>query len=110
MHHVIVHDEVFIDHAVAAAHIAVVGAVDHECVVGNVQTIEGIKEDVTDIVLNLKSLALRLHSDVPKRMYLKVRGPAVVTAGMIEDAAMDEAADVVVVDVEPAGDDPEAPR
>ena len=47
-------------------------------------TIPGVREDVTDIVLNLKSLALRLHSDVPKRMYLKVRGPAVVTAGMIE--------------------------
>ena len=47
-------------------------------------TIAGVREDVTDIVLNLKSLALRLHSDTPKRMYLKVKGPAVVTAGMIE--------------------------
>ena len=47
-------------------------------------TIAGVREDVTDIVLNIKSLALRLHSDTPKRMYLKVKGPAVVTAGMIE--------------------------
>jgi len=47
-------------------------------------TIPGVREDVTDIVLNLKALAIRAHSDTPKRMYLKVRGPAVVTAGMIE--------------------------
>ena len=47
-------------------------------------TIPGVREDVTDMVLNLKTLALRLHSETTKRMYLKVRGPAVVTAGMVE--------------------------
>jgi DNA-directed RNA polymerase subunit alpha len=39
---------------------------------------------VTDIVLNLKALGLRMHSDTPKRMQLKAEGPCIVTAGMIE--------------------------
>ena len=47
-------------------------------------SIAGVREDVTDIVLNLKALGLRMHSDSPKRMHLKVEGPAIVTAGMIE--------------------------
>ena len=47
-------------------------------------TITGVREDVTDIVLNLKALGLRLHSEGPKRAYLKVQGPKVVTASMIE--------------------------
>ncbi|MGE3294860.1 MAG: DNA-directed RNA polymerase subunit alpha, partial [Geminicoccaceae bacterium] len=47
-------------------------------------SIAGVREDVTDIVLNLKALGLRMHSDTPKRMHLKVEGPAIVTAGMIE--------------------------
>ena len=45
----------------------------------------GVREDVTDIVLNLKSLAIRMHSETQKRIYLKAKGPcAVVTASMIE--------------------------
>ena len=47
-------------------------------------SIAGVREDVTDIVLNLKSLGLRVHSDTAKRMHLKVEGPCIVTAGMIE--------------------------
>ena len=47
-------------------------------------SIAGVREDVTDIVLNLKALGLRVHSDTAKRMHLKVEGPAIVTAGMIE--------------------------
>jgi DNA-directed RNA polymerase subunit alpha len=43
-----------------------------------------VREDVTDIVLNLKSLALRMHGEGPKRMRLKATGPGEVTAGMIE--------------------------
>ena len=47
-------------------------------------SIAGVREDVTDIVLNLKALGLRMHSDSAKRMHLKVEGPCIVTAGMIE--------------------------
>ena len=39
--------------------------------------------DIVDII-NLKALGLRMHGDTPKRMHLKVEGPAIVTAGMIE--------------------------
>ena len=63
---------------------AAITAAQIDGVLHEFSTIAGVREDVTDIVLNLKALALRLHSDTPKRLYLKVRGPAVVTAGMIE--------------------------
>src|SRR6476620_3107095 len=44
-------------------------------------TLPGIKEDVTDIILNLKDLVLRVDSDEPVVLRLDVRGPADVTAG-----------------------------
>lgn len=47
-------------------------------------SIPGVKEDVTDIVLNVKSLALRLDTEGPKLMTLDVKGPCRVTAGMID--------------------------
>ena len=47
-------------------------------------TLPGVKEDVTDIVLNLKDVVLRLLSDEPVTLRLDVRGPAVVTAGDIQ--------------------------
>ena len=46
--------------------------------------IEGVREDVTDIILNIKSLAVAVHSEGHKVMRLKAEGPKVVTAGMIE--------------------------
>ncbi len=47
-------------------------------------SIAGVREDVTDIVLNLKSLSLKLHGDGPKRMNLIAKGPGEVTARQIE--------------------------
>ena len=46
--------------------------------------IPGVREDVTDIVLNVKCLAVAVHSEGIKTMILKAEGPCVVTAGMIE--------------------------
>ncbi|MST33121.1 DNA-directed RNA polymerase subunit alpha [Acidimicrobiaceae bacterium USS-CC1] len=46
-------------------------------------TLPGVKEDVTDIILNLKDLVLRVESDEPVTLRLDVRGPATVTAGDI---------------------------
>lgn len=46
-------------------------------------SIDGVNEDVTDIVLNLKSMAIRLHSDESKTVTLKKKGPGAVTAGDI---------------------------
>lgn len=50
-------------------------------------TIEGVREDVTDIVLNIKAIAVRMHVEGPKRMRLVAEGPCEVTAGMIEAGA-----------------------
>lgn len=55
-----------------------------EGVLHEFSSISGVKEDVTDIVLNIKSLALRLDVEGPKLMTLDVKGPCLVTAGMID--------------------------
>ncbi len=47
-------------------------------------TIPGVKEDVTDVILNLKDVVLRYSGDEPVTARLDVRGPATVTAGDIE--------------------------
>ena len=47
-------------------------------------TIEGVAEDVTDVVLNLKELVIRSGSEEPTTVYLKASGPGEVTAGDIE--------------------------
>ncbi len=47
-------------------------------------TIPGVKEDVTEIVLNVKRMIVKLHSQGPKTVYLDTAGPCVVTAGDIK--------------------------
>ena len=47
-------------------------------------SIPGVREDVTDIVLNMKAVALRMHGEGPKRIHLKANGPGEVTAAQIE--------------------------
>jgi DNA-directed RNA polymerase subunit alpha len=47
-------------------------------------TLPGVKEDVTDIILNLKDLVMRVLSEEPMTLRLDVRGPAVATAGDIQ--------------------------
>ena len=46
--------------------------------------IEGVKEDVTEIVLNLKNVILKIHGSGPKTMYIDCSGECVVTAGDIQ--------------------------
>ncbi len=46
-------------------------------------TIKGVTEDVTDIILNLKDLVLRVYSDEPVTLRLDARGPTEVTAADI---------------------------
>ena len=50
-------------------------------------TLTGVKEDVTDIILNLKDLVLRSESEEPVTLRLDVRGPADVTAADIQLSA-----------------------
>ena len=50
-------------------------------------TIEGVKEDVTEIVLNLKELICKLHCDGPKKIVIDANGEGEVTAGdMLPDS------------------------
>ncbi|MBU6412763.1 MAG: DNA-directed RNA polymerase subunit alpha [Planctomycetes bacterium] len=53
--------------------------VDHEF-----SSLPGVMEDVVDLVLNIKSLVVKLEGDEPKTMRLAARGPGEVTADMIE--------------------------
>lgn len=63
---------------------AAVTAIQIDGVLHEFSTIPGVREDVTDIVLNIKSLALRMTGEGPKRIYLHADGPGEVTAGMIQ--------------------------
>ena len=47
-------------------------------------TLEGVKEDVTEIVLNIKGIIPKLHCDEQKTVYVEAKGPCVVTAGDIK--------------------------
>ena len=47
-------------------------------------TIPGVKEDVTEIVLNIKGLVAKLHCDGPKTVEISAEGPCVVTADSIK--------------------------
>lgn len=53
-------------------------------------TIPGVKEDVVEILLNLKQVRLKIFSDEPVRLSLQVKGERVVTAGDIEKNASAE--------------------
>ena len=47
-------------------------------------TIEGVKEDVTEIVLNIKGLIVKINGEGPKVVYIEAEGPCEVTAGSIK--------------------------
>lgn len=53
-------------------------------VVHEFSTIPGVKEDVTEIVLNIKGLIAKLHCDGPKTVEIAAEGPCVVTADSIK--------------------------
>ncbi|HEY2495644.1 MAG TPA: DNA-directed RNA polymerase subunit alpha [Candidatus Angelobacter sp.] len=63
---------------------AAVTAVKIESVLHEFQSIPGVVEDATDIILNLKQVPFKLNGDGPKAIYLKAEQPGVVTSGMIE--------------------------
>lgn len=63
---------------------AAVTAVRIEGVLHEFQSITGVVEDATDIILNLKQIPFKLNGDGPKALYLHVDQPGVVTSGMIE--------------------------
>ncbi|MDA1237656.1 MAG: DNA-directed RNA polymerase subunit alpha [Proteobacteria bacterium] len=62
-------------------------AVQIDNVLHEFSSVAGVREDVTDIVLNLKGVSLLMEVEGPKRLALSVKGPCVVTAGDIVETA-----------------------
>jgi DNA-directed RNA polymerase subunit alpha len=63
---------------------AAVTAIRIEGVLHEFQSIAGVVEDATDIILNLKQVPFKLAGEGPKALYLRADQPGVVTSGMIE--------------------------
>ncbi|WP_043340411.1 DNA-directed RNA polymerase subunit alpha [Belnapia moabensis] len=63
---------------------AAVTAIRIDGVLHEFSSIQGVREDVTDIVLNVKQLAIRMQGEGPKRLALTATGPGEVTAGQIQ--------------------------
>ena len=62
---------------------AAITSVHIDGVLHEFSSIPGVREDVTDIVLNIKDIAIKMQGEGPKRMTLKQRGPGPVLAGDI---------------------------
>jgi len=66
---------------------AAVTSIKIESVLHEFSTIPGVKEDVTEIILNLKDLSLKLHCNEPKTIRIEAQGEGSITAGdIIADA------------------------
>ena len=63
---------------------AAVTSIKIDGVLHEFSSLAGVREDVTDIVLNVKQIALKFEGEGPKRLHLSATGPAEVTAGMIQ--------------------------
>jgi DNA-directed RNA polymerase subunit alpha len=63
---------------------AAVTAVQIDGVLHEFSSISGVREDVTDIVLNIKEISIKMEGDGPKRMVIRKEGPGTVTAGDIQ--------------------------
>ena len=72
---------------------AAITAVKIEGVLHEFQSLQGVVEDATDIILNLKQIPFKLNGEGPKAIYLRADQPGVVTSGMVETDA-----DVEVLD------------
>lgn len=72
---------------------AAISAVRVEGVLHEFSSLQGVVEDMTDIVLNLKQIPFKMHGEGPKTLYLEKKGPGVVTA-----ADFEEDADIEILD------------
>lgn len=66
---------------------AAVTAIQIDGVLHEFSSIPGVREDVVNIILNVKNIAIAMHVEGPKKMRLSAEGPCEVTAGMIEAGA-----------------------
>lgn len=74
---------------------AAITAVQFENVLHEFSTIDGVREDVTDIILNLKAIGIKINTDEARKIRLTATGPGEVTAAQI-----DAGADVEIMDPE----------
>ena len=74
---------------------AAANAVKIDGVLHEFSTVQGVKEDVTELIINIKGLALKLLGDGPRTLYIDAKGPCTVTAG---DIKVD--ADVEIINVD----------
>jgi len=63
---------------------AAVTSIQIEGVLHEFSSVPGVREDVTDIILNVKTLALRMHTEGPRKIRLRAEGPGEVHARQIE--------------------------
>ena len=63
---------------------AAISAVRVEGVLHEFSSLQGVVEDMTDVVLNLKQIPFKMHGEGPKTLYLEKNGPGVVTAADFE--------------------------
>ena len=63
---------------------AAITSVKIKGVVHEFSTIPGVKEDLTDVLLNLKAIAVKVHSPGLKKMYIKANGSGEIRAGNFE--------------------------
>jgi len=66
---------------------AAITSVQIDNVLHEFSSVAGVREDVTDIILNLKGVCLRMEVEGPKRLSINAKGPAIVTAGDISESA-----------------------
>ena len=66
---------------------AAVTSIQIDGVLHEFSSIPGVREDVVNIILNIKNIAIAMHVEGPKKMRLSAEGPCEVTAGMIEAGA-----------------------
>jgi DNA-directed RNA polymerase subunit alpha len=69
---------------------AAITAVKIDGVLHEFSSIPGVVEDTTDILLNLKQIPFRIHSDHPETLMLSAEGPGTITAGDIQLTANSE--------------------
>ncbi|MFO6465421.1 DNA-directed RNA polymerase subunit alpha [uncultured Jannaschia sp.] len=65
---------------------AAITSVQIDNVLHEFSSVSGVREDVTDIILNLKGVSLKMEVEGPKRVSISAKGPMVVTAGDISES------------------------
>jgi len=68
---------------ISSIHGAAITAVRIDGILHEFSTVPGVKEDVTEIIMNLKEVELKLNSDGPEKIYIKTKGEGFVKAGDI---------------------------